>query len=420
MRTYLAARAACIVFLFSGSAAAAVSEEEFAQLRAEMLRLAERVGVLEEENRELRQVAEATVSEVQLARTEAQEAGRTVEEWAPGTTFSGDFRYRYEEIDVESRDIRSRHRLRARFGAVARLSNDVEIGLRLAAGSESPVSGNTTLGSGGTSKDLYLDQAYAKWRPFNGAYVTAGKMKNNFYRPGGAGLAWDSDYTPEGLAFGWSGEQLFINAAAIGLESDSRRDNHTFYYGLQGGARLPVGDTVSITAGAAYFDVPVQGESSFFGDADDFFGNSFNCTDADNCAYLLDYEELELFAELTYSGFAMPLNFYADYIRNLDADTYDTGWLAGARLGKASAAGSWQVGYQYEDVEADSVLALLRDSNVGGGGSDIQGHKLFGSYAVARDWTVGFTVFVDNDAGENRTGSGTDYDRVVFDTIFKY
>jgi polyisoprenoid-binding protein YceI len=46
--------------------------------------------------------------------------------------FSGDFRYRYEEIDVSSRDVRSRHRLRARAGVVAQLPNEVEVGLRIA------------------------------------------------------------------------------------------------------------------------------------------------------------------------------------------------------------------------------------------------------------------------------------------------
>ena len=111
---------------------------------------------------------------------------------------------------------------------------------------------------------------------------------------------------------------------------------------------------------------------------------------------------------------------YAHYVQNLDADEHDTGWIAGTRLGKAGGAGSWDLGYQYERVEADAVLGLLRDSNVAGGGADIRGHKLFGTYAIDKQWHMGVTVFVDNESGENAFGTGRDYDRVVLDTVFKY
>jgi hypothetical protein len=385
----------------------------------------QRVGTLEAENRQLREASETAVSEVQLVRSEVDQARRApaADHWSDTIKLYGNYRYRYEEIDVGARDTRTRHRIRARAGLAAQLSSDLEVGMRIAAGSESPRSGNTTLGRGGTSKDLFLDAAYARWQPFDGGYLVAGKMDNTFYRTQGTGLLWDGDYTPEGIAFGWAGQSLFLNSAAIWLESDSNRSNETTYWGLQGGLKLQPANNLTLTAGAGYVDIPVRGESVFFGDPDDFFGNSFTCTDpvaGEGCVYLNNYEELELFADLTVAGLPLPVVFFVDYVQNLDADEFDSGWLAGAKLGKTAAAGSWQLAYQYEDVEADATFGLLRDSNVGGGGTDISGHKFTGKYAVAKQWTLGVTWYLNNESGENATGRGTDLDRIVFDSVFKY
>lgn len=397
---------------------AAVDEADFEQMQAQMASLLQRVSALEAENAQLREaVADAAPSgEQHVASTTDRAHGH----WSDSLRFTGDFRYRYEEIDIQRRDVRSRHRLRARAGFVAGLSRDLEVGLRIAAGNEAPPSGNTTLGNGGSSKDLFLDRAWATWRPFQGAYLTAGKMQNTFYRPGGSGLLWDSDFNPEGIAFGWSSDQLFANAAAIALESDSNRANRTFYYGLQGGFHARLGDAVTLTAGAGYIELPVQGETVFYGNSDDFQGNSFACDTQGECSYRHNFEELELFSALTYTGFRQPLEIFAHQVSNLDADQHDNGWIAGARLGKANAAGTWQIGYQYERVEADAVFGLLRDSNVAGGGTDVRGHKLTGTWAMDRQWQLGVSIYVDNESGENAFGVGRDFDRVVLDTKFKY
>ncbi len=406
--------------LLAGSAQAAVSEAEFEQLKTQMNALMQRVTQLEQENAELRENTASAVSELKLIRAPAAAPSRPAGHWTDTVSFSGDFRYRYEEIDIAARDVRTRHRLRARAGITATLPNEVEVGLRLAAGNESPISGNTTLGGGATSKDLYLDQAYATWRPFDGAYLTGGKMKNNFYRPQGTGLVWDSDYTPEGIALGWSGNGVFINAAAIALESDSNRANNTFYYGLQTGFTVDLTDQLALTSGAGYIDIPVRGKTVFYGDSDEFFGNSFSCAENGSCTYSNNFEELEVFSDLTWRGMAMPLAVYAHYVQNLDADDFDKGWLAGLRLGKADAAGSWDLGYHYERTEADAVFGLLRDSDFAGGGTDVRGHRLFGNYAIAKQWHMGVTVYLDNESGENATGTGRGYDRVMLDTQFKY
>ncbi|MEZ5555579.1 putative porin [Haliea sp.] len=420
----VAVAAASITLYSPVSALAAVSEAEFAQLQAQMAGLMARVAALEEENATLRENTANAVSEIRLTREAVAAAPSRAATGLNSETFkfSGDFRYRYEEIDIGQRVVRTRHRVRARAGFVAQLPRDVQVGLKVAAGNDSPVSGNATLGGGGTSKELYLDQAWATWQPFDGAYATIGKMKNPMYRPEGSGLLWDSDYTPEGIALGWANEHLFVNAVAHALESDSARANNVFYYGVQSGFTLALGDNLGLTAGGGYIDMPVKGKNTYFGAFDVFFGNSFSCDTIllTFCTYDNNYEELELFATLDIDGLGLPAAVYGHFAQNLDADDEDTAWSAGARLGKASGAGSWQVSYEFASIEADSLLALLSDSNIGGGGTDVRGHKLGAVFAVDKQWHVGLTLFVDNETLGSRFDDPIDYDRVIFDTSFKY
>ncbi|WP_415059250.1 putative porin, partial [Haliea salexigens] len=177
-----------------------------------------------------------------------------------------------------------------------------------------------------------------------------------------------------------------------------------------------------LTAGAGYIDMPVKGKNTYYGSSDVFFGNSFSCDSIllTFCTYDNNYEELELFATLDIDGLGMPAAVYGHYAQNLDADDEDTAWSAGARLGKASGAGSWQVAYEFASIEADSVLALLSDSNIGGGGTDVRGHKLGAVFAVDKQWHVGLTLFIDNETLSSRFDDPIDYDRVIFDTSFKY
>ncbi|MDP5063407.1 MAG: putative porin [Haliea sp.] len=418
------AAASTTLVLSSAVATAAVSESDFAQLKVQMEGLLARVALLENENAELRENTANAVSEIRITREEVAAAPRPVvqDTGMDSLRFSGDFRYRYEEIDVGLSDVRTRHRIRARAGFEAQLPRDVEVGLRLAAGNDSPVSGNATLGDGGSSKEIFLDQAWATWRPFDGAYATIGKMKNPLFRPEGSGLLWDSDYTPEGVALGWGSDNVFVNVVAHTLSSDTARANSVFYHGVQSGFKLGLGEQLGLTVGASYIDMPVRGKSSFFDDFDVFFGNSFSC-DSDRltlCTYDNNYEELELFATLDIKGLGLPAALFGQYVQNLDADEEDTAWVAGARLGKASAAGSWQVTYEFASIEADALLALLSDSNIGGGGTDVRGHRFGAVYAIDKQWHVGITAFVHNETPGSRLDDPIDYDRVIFDTSFKY
>ncbi|MEH6583018.1 MAG: putative porin [Halioglobus sp.] len=396
---------------------AAISDDEFAQLKAEFAAMSQRLNTLEAENSALRELSESTVTDLEVAQAELGSVKQhaSASSWADTIKVKGDFRYRYESIDVEDADTRERNRIRARAQLVAKLPNNVDVGIGVASGGDDPVSSNQTLGGGGSSKDLKLDLAYAKWNATDDLYVQAGKYKNPLYRPQKSALLWDGDWRPEGVSAGWAGEHLFGTFFGNWIESDTKKDNDAFAWGLQGGVKFALGPA-SLTTSVGYFDFPTAGNEPYFDD--DFFGNS-----SVDGVYLYNYEMLEVGADVGMNLFDIPLNVFANYVQNQDADEYDTGWQAGANIGSASRKGGWQVGYRYQDLEADAVLGLLSDSDFAGGGTDGKGHVLSGAYGINKQWKVGFTWFLDNEAGEKNLaeeGGALNYDRIMLDTAFKF
>jgi hypothetical protein len=414
--------------LLSGTASAAVSDAEFAELKAQFAAMAQRLSTLEAENQQLREVSTATVTQLEGAREQlvgsreemAMVMKRNEESaWADRVSLKGDFRYRYEAIDIEGRDDRDRNRIRARPEITAKLPDNVQVGLGLATGGGDPVSSNQTLGAGNSSKQINLDLAYANWRPIEELYLEVGKFKNPLFTPQKTAMLWDGDWRPEGINVGWSGDHFFTTALVDWLESDSNASNDEAAWGVQGGLNFDLVGA-SLTTALGYYDIPVKGNASYFEDS--FFGNSFTTVNGEE-VYQYDYQLVELAAQLVMSLFDMPLSLYGDYVQNQDPDDYNTGWLAGVQLGKLGDAGSWQLAYEYEDLEADAALGLLTDSDFAGGGTDGKGSKLTGAYGINKQWNVAFTWFIENKAGEKRfkdEGGALNYNRVMLDTNFKY
>lgn len=397
------------------SASASVTDDEFAQLKADLMALMARVETLEAENKALRATAEKV-----SAKTEALDKAGKKSSWADRIAWKGDFRYRYENIDAERSDTRERNRVRARAQITAKPADDLEIGIGIASGGDDPVSTNQTLGGGGSTKDVRLDLAYFKWHVKPGVTLTGGKIKNPWYRPGGHPLLWDGDLRPEGVALTYDADNYFVTTGINFLQSDTRAGNHRISYGIQGGYTAKLGSG-KLTAGVSYFDYGTRGREVFFGDADEFFGNSFTCADfatLSGCEYLNDYEEVELFAQLDTRLGERPLTLFADYVQNRDVDDLDTAWAVGAKLGKASAPNTWELAWIYQDLEADALFGLVTDSDFGGGGTDVRGHVFKGGWAINKKWKISFTYFL-NERNMDR-GIEEDYDRLQIDTAFKF
>jgi len=423
MKKVISVAVASVLF---GSAVtnAGVPEGEWEQFKAQFAAMSKRVNALEAENQELRSLAGAqtginvvTVEDLNATNAEiaSLKAQNKSTSWAEKIKWQGDFRYRYETIDEDGKDDRDRNRIRARAALIAKPSDTTEVGLGLATGGDDPVSTNQTLGGGGSTKDLGLDLGYLKWTGLANTYLTAGKFKNPYQLVQKSSLIWDGDFRPEGVALGWDNDTFFAIAEYSFIEGDSKNDDEGIW-GAQLGARFSLFDSMKLTIAGKYLDIPTKGREDVLDD-DDFFGNSSVTVDGAD-VYEYDYKLFNGSVDLGFSVFDMPLNIYGDYVNNDDADSLDTGYLAGVKLGKAKNKGSWQLQYQYEDLEADATLGLVTDSDFMGGGTDGEGHKFSGKYAIQDKWTIGATYF-DGSKGVD-LGSDADYKRLMIDTAFKY
>jgi hypothetical protein len=194
--------------------------------------------------------------ESQQKKVVAEEVNKAVEKkefklpdnvkWVEKVKISGDFRYRYENIDAQSggewNDGVNRNRIRARIGLTSKVNDDVDLGFRLASGSADPVSTNQDLEKSFSSKDLWLDLAYFAWHPgaMNGFNFIGGKMINPFYKVGGNQLIWDDDLTPEGLAIKYElpvndNLKAYINGGGFWVaERDGDDEVDSSLWGIQG------------------------------------------------------------------------------------------------------------------------------------------------------------------------------------------
>ena len=397
------------------SAMAEVTDAEFEQLREQLAAMSDRLDKLAAENAELRQA-------------QAVEPVAPEDSWSDRIKLDGDFRYRYETIDVEGDNKRRRNRIRARTNITAKVAENVDVGFGLATGGDDPVSTNQTLGAGGSSKSIALNLAYVDWEALDGLHLVAGKFKNPLLRVGGQGLLWDGDWTPEGLAFKYQRDWFFINAFGSFLESDSKDNQDSFAWGGQFGGTATFGE-LQLTGGLAYYDIEARGKSTPFGDPgnpEDFFGNTaveaggFACgTNAGTeCFYLHDYQLTEVFAEASFELGNLPVSVFADYVENGDVSINNSGWTVGAKIGQAKDRGQMQFAYYYADKGADSTLGLLTDSDFGGGGTDNKGHWLKFDYGVSKSWTIGAQYFINE--FELSTGSSRDFDRLMIDMQWKW
>lgn len=417
----------CAFLLALPITSTAASDEDLATMRAQLQALSARLDRLEAENRALATTnaelvktnRETTVAIAQVSeQTEAvavevqKQAEKT--DWTDTMRWQGDFRYRYENFNIEGKPNRNRNRIRARAALIADITPTLEVGLGMASGGNDPVSSNQTLGKGGSTKGLNLDLAYFDWSGLANTKVVGGKFKNFIHKSGKNALLWDGDWRPEGTGIAWSNGMFFANGLGTWIESDTNK-GQSFAYLTQAGIKIPLGDALKLTAGAGYHRFDTQGNGSYFGADNDFFGNSFN---PDTNTYLFDYQIVELFADIGFSLFDRPALIFGNYVENQAADNNNTGYAFGLKYGKAKNKGQWAFGYTYQRLEADAVFGLLTDSDFGGGGTDSKGHILKGSYAIAKNFNAKFTYFI-NEVGL-KSGDPFDFRRLQLDLSFKY
>jgi hypothetical protein len=353
--------------------------------------------------------------------------------WAEKVKISGDLRYRHEHVDEEKtgsvrwKDGVDRHRVRARLMLEALLNDEWGLGFRIATGSADPVSTNQNLESSFSKKDIWLDLAYFDYHPaaVKGLNVYGGKIKNPFYAVGKNQLIWDSDLNPEGIAATYSkalSDKDTLHLAGGGFwvdENIASTATDVSLWGAQAYIKHAIGNPDTLILGATYLDFGnIQGAanlpSTWVG------GTSFLGNTASGGAYVNDYDILEVFGEYQTKAGGMPVSVFGNWVKNLSAATSeDTGWLVGATLNKCKDPGSWEIGYNYRDLEAEAVVGALNDSDFVGGGTDGKGHVFSAAYQVHKNVQAAMAYFLNQDTA-NSQDRELDYHRLQADLLFKF
>lgn len=348
-------------------------------------------------------------------------------DWWETIKVKGDFRYRHEMIDKEGKDTRHRQRVRARLGIFGEVSEYTKVGIQLASGSDDPASTNQTLDGAFSTKNIGIDLAYfaTGFKGVEDLKVVGGKMKNPFFKPGKSELIWDVDLNPEGGAatFQKAIDNFVLTLTGAGVWIDERSSSDDSYIAAgQAVGRLYFNEKKSnLTFGGSIFNyVNSKGYEPFF-DHEDPMGNStvlFGDNGDTVLHYANDYELIELFGEVTHKFQNTPVTVIGDFVTNNAADSLNTGWLVGLRVGKAKKTGSWEFRYNYRSIEADAVPGIFADSDFRGGGTDAQGHEIGGAVQLAANTAFKATYF-SNEIGLEETET-EDFGRLQVDLQFKF
>ena len=341
--------------------------------------------------------------------------------WTDNVKIKGDLRYRHEMIDKENKDARNRQRLRARVAIIGKVTDNTDVVVQIASGSDDPVSTNQTLGDAFSTKQVGIDLAYFKTKinGLQGFSLQGGKFKNPFFKPGKSELIWDSDWNPEGgvATYAYSTEQVTFTLIGAGLWIEERSSGDDSWLGAgQGIVRYELPEKKGhITGGVGYFNyVNTQGFAPFF-DKEDAMGNTVTMLPDSTLAYAYDYDLLELFGEASHTFGDIPVTVMGDYVNNTAVDSQNTGWQVGIKVGKTKKTGSWSLRYLYKKIEKDAVVGIFTDSDFRGGGTDAKGHELNGALQLAHHTTFKVSYFI------NKIGTQeTDFNRLQVDLQLKF
>ncbi|MDO9237149.1 MAG: putative porin [Aquabacterium sp.] len=336
-------------------------------------------------------------------------------------------------------DSRNRERIRLRLSLTAKVTDEVGVGIRLATGSTNDrVSTNQSLGQSFNKYPLLVDRAFARVTPVEGVDVLLGRFPNPWF---GTDMVWSENLNFEGMATTarWDvPEATFVPFATVGAfplrEDGPPLRGGRWLYGAQAGASwLPAART-RLKFGMAYYqyknlegqqDTDYTTQSGTLAPGKTYGqyeypvgmrqkGNTLFETNPSSptnlapiwgLAYKFKPLVLTASAELThFSPYSLLLTGEfvkntafdaADFQRrsglNLNPGGKDKGYQLKAALGALEVRdqGDWQGVVSYRYLGSDAVLDAFNDSDLGLGGTNVQGYTLGMTYGVYRNTALG-------------------------------
>lgn len=339
----------------------------------------------------------------------------------------GDFRFRTENIKEEqvsplSESDRTRQRMRLRLTATGKVNETTEAIAKISTGSTTPTD-NTTNNQDLTDyygkKSVVLDQAYFNWKAADTVTIMGGKTPIPFTLVGQNDLIFDTDLSPEGLSLKYlqpleNGVELFVNTSATWLNerfsaSGATDNTDVGLVGAQIGANYKAESwNAALVVGSFNFS-NIKGSTALAAK-----GNSLAAG-----AYTHDYKLTTIGLELGTKVSDMPLTAYVDNVTNSDGGDYKTAGIVGLKLGKLKDKASWAVSVDTREVEKDSTVGVLSESDVSGGGTDMRGTRVAAAYQVADNANITLTYMTGKRAISSTVFS-PNYNRAWFDFNFQF
>lgn len=336
-------------------------------------------------------------------------------------------------------DNRNRERIRLRLGITAKVSDEVGVGVRLATGSTTDrVSTNQTLGQGFNKYPLLVDRAFVRLTPLDGVDVLAGRFPNPWFS---TDMIWSENLNFEGLATTARWEQpeaTFVPFATVGAfplrEETPPTRGGRWLYGAQAGASWVPAERTRLKFGVAYYqyknmegrqdqDYTLSGSTFSPGATYGQYeyasglrqkGNTLfetNPASPSNLAPIwglaYQFKPLVLTASAEFTHFSpYSLLLSGEYVKNtafdkadfrqrsglnLDPGGKDKGYQLKAAFGAAEVRdpGQWQAAVSYRYLGSDAVLDAFNDSDLGLGGTNVQGYTLGFTYGLYRNTSLG-------------------------------
>jgi hypothetical protein len=417
-----------IIFAFSfvlicSGTGFSMSDAELAKKFAEMEKMIQKQQVqIEKQNEVIKQLQDKTLADpvvIQPASEVVTPANREqiksivaelvseetmpVPEWLKGIKFGGDLRLRYEAIyNRTDKSDRHRGRFRLRLNFAKKLSDELDVILRLASGSGRGItSSNQTFDDYYDKKDIRIDRVYALYRPnwLKGLALAGGKFPNPLVN---TDIIWDSDVNPEGVyekyVFSMTDSfKPFITLSQFFIEEvDDGSDTSLLAY--QTGYNWSIAKS-QWTLAATLYDFKNLGVK-----VDDLFGNSGE--GGFNILNLTSFWKTILFGK--------SFNLYGDYAKNTDSEDNDYAYAFGFLIGAVKKRGDWSFGYKYARIEPDAVVGVFADSNFGG--SNRYGNKFSLKYKFHPNIVFGATAWIT----ESVSGPEDDETDIALDLIFNF
>jgi len=410
---------AMVLMFFLQSAAFALTEMEILVdklVEKGILTPAEGDKILRETKAEAKKQKEETKKAV---------AKELIPQWVSKTKLYGDFRLRYQYVDVHNKRSQSQGRFRVRLNLDIKVAEKVKFIFGLASGGNDPRSMNQSFGSDWDKKQININYAYVEYSPYKWLKLEGGKMANPVYTV--SQLLWDEDINPEGVATQIAYPinpclNLLLNAGAFVLQ-DNKNNTPTdpWMWVIQPGFswKSEKGLQGKIAAGYTSFenfqDQPQQkyssGTNSYYNvGGTKYYKYKYNLATMTGEVGLKN--PIPGFAPIRYAG------VFGEYVNNVATSNGKSGYLTGLTFGdeKVAEKGQWSFRGEWRRLERNAVPDILPDSDFYFGDTGVSGYVLQFKYGLWKNIYMQ-TKYV---RGEQISGPAEPANLIQTDLNFKF